>query len=277
MAGRKPPKIPGPDLIHGATEGVRTGFELARSAAYKTLPSLVFGKQANPEAQGTPVLVVQGFGMHDLTTWTMRRHLDDLGHNSFDPDIGFNLGVRGHIIDRMEERLVRMADQHGQKVSIAGHSLGGIQGLLLSYRHPDKVERLVTMGSPFGVAQLRGGANRLIYGAYEFLNPNDDDLVEELAEYMKDGPPEAAVTSFFSYTDGVVAPKAAVNPWGGKKGHKAENVEVEGSHCGMIVNLDVWTALANRLATPHANWKPFSWEEESGQEIGVTPELVPAK
>ena len=264
-------------MLHGATEGVRTGMEFFRSVAFNTLPSVVFGKNEQPEGQGAPVLVIQGFGLHDFTTWTMRRHLDGLGHDSYDPDIGFNLGVRGHLLDRMESRLEEIAERNaGRKVSIIGHSLGGIQGLLLSYRHPDLVERLITMGSPFGDAQRKGGTNRLIYGAYEFLNPNDDNLVGELAEHMSGGRPHAAVTSIYSFSDGVIAPDAAVNPWGDAGEHRAENIEVVGSHCGMIVNLDIWTILGDRLSTPHENWRPFT-DEIKAQDPEMAAALVPAR
>lgn len=267
-------RIKAPDLRHGATEGIRTGLELFRSAVWHTVPSLLWGRQQ--EITGSPVLVVQGFAMHDLTTWTLRRHLDDLGHDAFDGNIGLNLGVHSGTMERLEERLAHMEEEHpGKKVTVIGHSLGGIQSLLLTYRHPHRINRLMTMGSPFGAARLEGGANRLVYGIYEILNPDDADLVEELNDYMQDGPPEAAMTSIFSHADGVVAPESAINPWA-EDGHpRTENVEVKGSHCGMIVNPDVWTILADRLATPHENWRPFDWEEQ--REAPPESELVLSK
>lgn len=277
MVGKKADHIKGPDLMHSATEGVRTGMELFRSVAQKTLPALALGGRSEPLEEGAPVLVIQGFAMHDWTTLTLRHHLDSLGHDSFDPDIGFNLGVRGNLIERMEQRLEEIADKHpGRRISVVGHSLGGIQGLLLSYRHPDLIDRLVTMGSPFGAAQSKGGANRIVYGAYEFLNPDDAVLSEELESYIAEGRPHAAVTSIYSPFDGVIAPAAAVNPWGDEGVHRAENIEVQGSHCGMIVNVDVWDILADRLSTSHENWRTFNWEN-TAKKTALPLDLAPVK
>ncbi len=265
-------KIEAPKLFHGATEGVRTALELFSSAVRHTVPSLMWGR--SQEMTGSPIMVVQGFLMHDITTWNLRRHLDDQGHDAFDGDIGINLGVHSHTIEKLEDRLAQIMEKHlGKKVTVIGHSLGGIQSLLLSYRHADKIDRLITMGSPFGAARMQGGTNRIVYGAYEILNPDDSDLVEELSAHMEKGPPDVAVTSLFSAADGVVAPQSAVNPWA-EEGHpRTENVEVPGPHCGMIVNTQVWEVLAERLSVSPTNWRPFN-RSEAERSVDLAPDLI---
>jgi hypothetical protein len=39
---------------------------------------------------------------------------------------------------------------------------------------------------------------------------------------------------------------------------KAENIRVEGSHCGLGHNPLVLWAIADRLAQPEGEWRPFS-------------------
>jgi hypothetical protein len=61
-------------------------------------------------------------------------------------------------------------------------------------------------------------------------------------------------TSIFSRTDGVVAWQCSVE----KNGPQAENIEVIASHIGLGAHPAVLYALADRLAQPEDDWKPFN-------------------
>jgi hypothetical protein len=66
-------------------------------------------------------------------------------------------------------------------------------------------------------------------------------------------PPPVPSTAIYSRTDGVVA-------WQGcreEAGAMSENIEVEGSHCGLGHNPVVLNAIADRLALPEGEWRPF--------------------
>ncbi len=265
-------KINPPNLMHGLTEGTRATYEFLTSSAFSTLPSMLF-RQADQE--GMPTLTIQGFMMHDLTTWNMRQFLSSNGHHPYDADIGLNFGITGGAFNRLEGRLQKISDENeGRKCAIVGHSLGGIQGLLLAYRYPDLVGKLITKGSPFGAARMEGGTNRIVYGAYEIINPDDDALVAELNEYMEGGPPEATVTSLYSLTDGVIAPDGAVNPWGEQGIERTENIEINSSHVGMMHNREVWAILHDRLSAPDENWRPFYEPDEPEAETVLDGALV---
>jgi hypothetical protein len=70
---------------------------------------------------------------------------------------------------------------------------------------------------------------------------------------------------FFSRTDGICA-------WRGckeKTSAASENIEVEGSHCGMGHHPAVVYAVADRLAQPEGQWKPF---DRSGWRSVVYPD-----
>ena len=54
-------------------------------------------------------------------------------------------------------------------------------------------------------------------------------------------------------TDGVVAWQCSVE----KEGPLTENIEVEASHLGMGLNPMTFYAIADRLAQPEGEWKPF--------------------
>ena len=66
-------------------------------------------------------------------------------------------------------------------------------------------------------------------------------------------PPPVPTTAIFSRTDGICA-------WQGCKERtsaKSESIEVESSHCGMGHHPAVVYAVADRLAQPEGQWKPF--------------------
>jgi len=117
------------------------------------------------------------------------------------------------------------ADSDEQKVSLVGWSLGGVYARMLAYMHPDKVRQVITLGSPFAGRRLRAS--------------------EPLANIPS--------TAIFSKSDGIV-------PWqiaSQQPSDIAENIEVYGSHIGLGFNSAVLYALADRLANPDGEWRPF--------------------
>jgi hypothetical protein len=59
-------------------------------------------------------------------------------------------------------------------------------------------------------------------------------------------------TSIFSRSDGIVPWQACMQD--GDAPH-TENIEVDGSHCGLGWNPDVLSIVADRLRQPHGNWQ----------------------
>ena len=66
-------------------------------------------------------------------------------------------------------------------------------------------------------------------------------------------PPPVPTTSIYSRTDGIVSWRCSLN----EPGPIAENIAVHGSHLGLGINPLVLYALADRLAQPPGQWKPF--------------------
>ena len=77
--------------------------------------------------------------------------------------------------------------------------------------------------------------------------------------------PKVPTTSIYSRTDGVVAWQCSVEP----RTPTSENIEVDGSHCGLGANAAVLYAIADRLAQPEGRWEPF---DRSGLRPFVFPD-----
>ena len=66
-------------------------------------------------------------------------------------------------------------------------------------------------------------------------------------------PPPVPCTAIYSRSDGVVAWQGCLE----RESATTENIEVQGSHCGLGHNPGAVYAIADRLAQPQDGWRPF--------------------
>ena len=139
------------------------------------------------------------------------------------------------------------------KVSLVGWSLGGIFARELAKQAPEAVRMVITLGSPFGGHPKATNAWRV----YEMASGEKiDDGNQAFVEALRETPP-VPTTAIYSRTDGICAWQSCRE----RPGPQAENIEVPGSHCGLGHNPAVIYAVAERLAQPENDWRPF---ERSG-------------
>lgn len=200
-----------------------------------------------PRGDGHPVLVLPGLAASDVSTRPLRALLKDLGYSAHGWKQGQNRGPRAGVEAATEARLEDLANRHGRRASLIGWSLGGIYARELARRRPELVRQVITLGSPFASEPMATNAWRL----YEALSGRDaGDWPDR--EAMK-RPPPVPSTAIYSRTDGVVA-------WQGCRELESattDNIEVEGSHCGLGHNPVALYAIADRLAQPEDGWRPF--------------------
>jgi pimeloyl-ACP methyl ester carboxylesterase len=199
-----------------------------------------------------PVLLVPGFMAGDATLMGMAAMLRGAGYRTYRSHIHVNVGCTREVADRLERRLESIAIRRGRKVSIVGHSLGGMLARGLAARRPDLVHGIVSMGSPI----LAPGA---VHGVLAW----DADLLTRLAragfgglmsedcvagscarssfeETQRPLDPEVAFTAIYSRRDGIVDWRACLDP-------AAEPVEVPTSHVGMAWDPVVFDAVREAL------------------------------
>jgi hypothetical protein len=202
-----------------------------------------------PRGDGRPVLVFPGLVASDLSTRPLRAFLSNHGYRVRGWGQGRNFGPRDGVVDGMVDVLRDMAQESGRKVSLVGWSLGGIYARQLAKMLPDHVETVITLGSPFAAHPRSTNAWRV----YEFTSGKSaDDRDGDFAQSLADAPP-VPTTAIFSRSDGVCAWRGCME----KAGPRAENIEVQGSHCGLGHHPAVVYAVADRLAQKEGAWKPF--------------------
>ena len=219
---------------------VRAIWEL--SAFFATYPLL----RLAPRGDGHPVLVLPGLAASDTSTRPLRTYLKEQGYQAHGWKLGANHGPRPGVEAKMQARLAELAEHYQRKVSLIGWSLGGVFAREMA-RAPDQVRSVITLGSPFAGAPKASNAWKL----YERASQRRvEDWPER--ERMRT-PPPVPTTAIFSRSDGICAWQGCLE----REGPASENIEVEGSHCGLGHNPAVLYAIADRLAQPEDAWRPF--------------------
>jgi pimeloyl-ACP methyl ester carboxylesterase len=202
---------------------------------------------------GSPVLLVPGYLAGDRALAPLANWLRHAGYAPQEAAISANVNCGTRTVDRLVERVNAIADAHGERVVIVGHSLGGVLGRVVAMRRPDLVRGVICLGSPLvdlqAVHPLVWAPMRLM-GALSLLGVpgllsrecvTGACCAESRRLSVAPFPDEVALVSVFSRRDGIVDWRACLDPW-------AEQVEVDSSHIGMVVNLAVYQVLAERLA-----------------------------
>ena len=207
-----------------------------------------------PRGDGHPVLVLPGLLASDASTLPMRTLLADLGYAVSGWEQGRNVGPREGIEEKMLEQLHDLSRRHGRKVSLVGWSMGGNYARRLARKAPAQVRLVISMGSPF-----TGNPRAThVWKLFELVSgKNVDDLRRRTATQP---PLTVPTTSIYSRTDGIVAWQNCIE----QEGPQAENIEVEGSHSGLGYNPTALFAVADRLAQPEGQWKPFDRSKVRG-------------
>ncbi|MDE2149757.1 MAG: alpha/beta fold hydrolase [Gammaproteobacteria bacterium] len=191
-----------------------------------------------PRGDGHPVLVIPGFLAGDAETWPLRRALSRLGYTVHGWGCGRNLGMRPEMKQKLANRLTRLAGRNG-RVSLIGWSLGGVFARELARKAPQQVRRVFTLGSPING---NPAANNL-HTLFALINRQRPPREEPQAFRRRAAPPPVPCVAIYSRSDGIVAWRCCRED----AAAHTENVEISGSHFGLVVNTQALHALAVRL------------------------------
>jgi triacylglycerol lipase len=256
-----PPGFDGPSGLRALARESSTVVEAARlvrraRADRRTRSQLPYAGSHKVPAHD-PVLLVPGFMAGDTTLRAMSTFLRHQGFRTYRAQILVNAGCTRQAADRIERRLEAIAARRERKVTIVGHSLGGMMGRGLAARRPDLVAGLVTLGSPM---LAPGAAHELLIAQVALLrrlqrlglgNLMGEDCTsgscalrmwDESRKPLPDGFPFTAV---YSKRDGIADWRACIDPAGQAR-------EVRTSHVGMALDPAVLEIVVEALAAIQA-------------------------
>lgn len=194
------------ELVH-LTEPVRRPFRRIEIAPAKTVRT---------------VLLLPGFATHPMRMRYMARQLERAGHKVKRWGLGFNLGPTEANFRYLEDRLTEVHERYGREVVLVGWSLGGLFARELAKRQPDRVLKVVTMGTPFSGDPRANNAWRV----YQFVAGHRVDEPPIQADLR--GKPPVPTVALWSPRDGIVSPRSSC----GRPGERDRAVALRCTHIG---------------------------------------------
>ncbi len=202
---------------------------------WKSLRPPVIGRKSRV-GRGHPVMIIPGFLATDHSTKLLRSALDAAGYRAHGWGLGCNWGARHDLLDRIEAQLERVS-RH-EPATLIGWSLGGLYAREIAKRRPDRVARVITLGSPFSGDMRANNAWRL----YEMLNDHRVDA-PPIEVRVAEKPPVLTV-ALWSRADGIVAPACAR----GQPHECDEAIELDCTHMGFMTQPRAIQAVLELLA-----------------------------
>jgi len=108
----------------------------------------IFRGRGVPRGDGRPVLLIPGFLSGDWQLRVMESWLDRLGYTAHLSGIHFNVQHSERMLAGLRHRLIEIERESGSRVSLVGHSRGGLLAKVLSQRRPQSVEQVIALGAP---------------------------------------------------------------------------------------------------------------------------------
>jgi len=206
----------------------------------------VFRGRGIPRGDGRPVLLIPGFLSGDWALRVLHGWLGRAGYRSRLSGIVLNVQHSERMLPTLSRRLEAIREETGSRVSLVGHSRGGLLAKVLAQRKPASIEQVIALGSPLAdwtdvaiLTQHAVGvvrtANELAYGRR--LN------AEGRFTYDLKMAPAVPTTSIYTPTDDVVNFRSCLRP-------DIPAIPVWGTHNGLVVNPEVYRLLGRLLARP---------------------------
>lgn len=195
-----------------------------------------------PKGDGRKVIVLPGILTGDFATFRLVAWLKRIGYDAQGWGPGFNWGPTTHILTRIDGLIDSAYTTSGRKVSLVGRSLGGLYAREYAKRNPDRIDRVITLGSPiqFPIETPLSPFETILA---RFYDPSIAERIDEIAKN-----PPVPLTAIYSKSDGIVPWQACLV----EEGPLAENFEIDSAHTVMGENSRAMRIVATRLAD-----KPF--------------------
>ncbi|MGH7815406.1 MAG: esterase/lipase family protein [Candidatus Binataceae bacterium] len=215
-----------------------------------------------PAGDGSPVLLIPGYFAGDWLLQPLARWLKRAGYRPHLSGIDLNVGCPQDEIAVLDRRVVEIARESNRRVAIIGHSWGGIIARMIAIEHPERVSRVIALGSPVRAGWVRDrwtGVNAQVRPALHFSQsiwrrfygkPANCGTAECACGFRGAAfatvPPQTRFTAIYSRRDEMANWRDCADP-------AAANYEVGGLHVSLVVNRDVYRLLGGLLADRSAD------------------------
>ena len=191
-------------------------------------------------------MLIPGFLSGDWSLRVMRDWLNRIGYKSYLSGILFNVHHSEKMLAGLRHRLVQIEKETGSRVSLVGHSRGGLLAKVLSQRKPQSVEQVIALGAPLAdwtdLALMTQHAVGVVRTANEIAFGRSFNAEGRFSHDLS-LPPAVPTTSIYTRSDDVVNFRSCLRP-------DIPAISVWGSHNGLVVNPEGYRLLGRLLARP---------------------------
>jgi triacylglycerol lipase len=206
----------------------------------------VFRGRGVPAGDGRAVLLVPGFLSGDWSLRLMHGWLQRVGYGAHLSGIQFNIQHSEHLLAGLRKRLTEIETASGGRVTLIGHSRGGLLAKVLSQRRPQSVEQVITLGAPLAdwtdLAAITQAAVGVVRTANEIGFGRRFSTEGRFVHDLRLAP-VVPTTSIYTRSDDVVNFRSCIRP-------DIPAISVWGSHNGLVMNPEVYRLLGRLLARP---------------------------
>lgn len=182
-------------------------------------------------------MLLPGFATHPSRMRYLARQLERAGHTVKRWGLGFNLGPSTAKLAALEQRVLDIVERTGEPVVLIGWSLGGLFARELAHRHPEAVDKVITMGTPFSGNPRANNAWRV----YQMVAGHKVDRPPVHVPVSQKPPVETV--ALWSARDGIISPRCAC----GRLGERDRAISLRCTHMGFCYAPEVIHTLLREL------------------------------
>ncbi len=205
-----------------------------------------------PQGDRSAVVVIPCLFGADLLLAELYAWLSRIGYRPYYSGMGLINDCPDLLGRRLAATIERAYRDTGRRVHLIGHSLGGVFARSAAVRMPGRVASVITLGTPFRGLVVHGVVLTLANSLRRRLQSQYGKLSERCAttrckcafgrSLQLHWPKSVAQTAIYTREDGIVDWRYCVT------GRLETDVEVHGTHLGLIFNSAVYTHIAESLA-----------------------------
>jgi len=176
----------------------------------------------------------------------MHGWLERIGYSANMSGIYFNVRASEHMLAGLRRRLNEIRATNPSRVTLIGHSRGGLLAKVLAQRRPDVIEQVIALGSPLADQSDITPLTQAAVGVVRTANEIGFGLrlrAEGRFAYDLKQAPAVPTTSIYTRSDDVVNFRSCIRP-------DIPSIAVWGSHNGLVINPEVYRLLGRLLARP---------------------------
>ena len=206
-----------------------------------------------PAGDGTAVVIIPGLLGMDLILFELHAWLARVGYRAYLSGMGLAADCPNVLARNLAATIDRAYVETGRRVHLVGHSLGGIFARSAAVQMPARIASVTTLGSPFRglvVHPVVLALGNLIRHRIRRRYPNPPQACETsrcscafARSLRRKWPRSVAQTAIYTREDGIVDWRYC------RTGDPKVDVEVGGTHLGLIFNSTTYLCIAERLAT----------------------------